>query len=251
MFQTERCDRILELLQQKKNLSLEKLCRELFCSPATVRRDLIELEKMGLVVRRRGGVSLVMSGNNEYSYTFRDMANREAKQFICSLADNFLADGMSIFMDSSSTVLNMCPFIKAHSRMTVVTNGISTAFNLIENECADTYIAGGHIKTGSTSVVGEHAGEFIGRYKADLAILSCRGMDGQGVYEANQEQALVKQQMLKNAKQTILLCDAGKFGQSFFYRLTGFQSVSAVLTDKKPADEICEEILAAGCEILY
>lgn len=251
MFQSERCDQILELLKEKKNISLERLCEELYCSTATVRRDLIELESMGLVHRKRGGASLVVSGSNEYSYTFRDMENREAKQYICGLADNFLTDGMSLFMDSSTTVLNMCPFIKERSHITVVTNGIATAFNLIENQCAETYIAGGYVKNGSTSIVGEHAGDFVSKYKADLAILSCRSIDSEGIYEANQEQALVKQHMLQNAKQAIILCDSNKFNQSFFYKLVKFSSISAIITDKKPDENVEKKIIQAGCEVLY
>jgi len=251
MFKSERCNKIMDLLKVKKLLSLDYLCTELFCSKATLRRDLIELEEMGLIHRKRGGVSLVVSGNNEYSYTFRDMENRAAKLYICQLAADYLSDGMCIFMDSSSTVLNICPYLKEKKHITVVTNGIATAFNLIENQCAETYISGGYIKNASTSIVGEHAANFFDKYKADLAILSCRGIDKYGLYEANQQQAFVKQHMMANAKKTIVLCDSSKWGQSFFYKLTSFQNISAIITEAKPHEDILAGILINDCEVIY
>jgi len=185
MFKSERGVKIMDLFKAKKQLSLDYLYNELFCSKATLRRDLMELENMGLIHRNRGGASIVVSGNNEYSYTFRDIENRDAKLHICQLAADFLSDGMSIFLDSSSTVLNICPYLKEKKHVTVVTNGIATAFNLIENQCAETYISGGYIKNASTSIVGEHSANFFDKYNADLAILSCRGVDKSGLYEAN------------------------------------------------------------------
>lgn len=251
MLKSERSNKIMELLKVKKILSIDHLCNELFCSKATLRRDLLELEDMGLINRVRGGVSLVVSGNSEYSYTFREMENRDSKLYICQLAADFLSDGMSIFMDSSSTVLNICPYLKEKKHITVVTNGIATAFNLIENQCAETYIAGGYIKNASTSIVGEHAASYFDKYNADLAILSCRGIDADGLYEANQQQAFVKQHMIANAKKTIVLCDSSKLGKNFFYKLTSFHNISAVITEIKPQEDILKSILSADCELIY
>ncbi len=251
MFQEQRCDKILEILKAKKNASIESLCKDVYCSIATMRRDLMELEKMGLVQRRRGGASIVTGANAEYSHTFRDMKNQKEKAYICSIADNFISNGFSIFLDSSSTVFSICPMLEKYNNISVVTNGIATAFSLAESGCADTYIAGGHIKSGSVSIVGEFSSEFIKNFKADLAILSCRGIDEQGTYEANQQQALVKQQMMKNAKSTIVLCDSSKFSQSYFYKLSGFANIEAVITDKKPDENIIKAIIQTGSDIMY
>ena len=179
------------------------------------------------------------------------MEKRDEKAYICYLAENFLANGLSLFLDSSSTVMNICPILKKYNNLSVATNGITTALNLIQNDCADTYMAGGHVKYGSTSIVGEQASDFFSQFKADLAIMSCRGIDQQGVCEANQQQVLVKQQMMKNAKSTILLCDSSKFNQSFFFRLSDFKNIYAILTEQKPPESIARAAAAASCDILY
>lgn len=251
MFQAERSERILEILKSKKNVSMQYLCETLFCSVATIRRDLIELEKLGLVKRSRGGVSLVTGGNVEYAYSFREMENKELKTYIASLTEDFISNGQAIFLDSSSTALNICPLLSKYNNITVVTNGIATALSLNEMGSVDTYITGGHMFMDSNSAVGEWTGDFLDHFKADLAILSCSGLDAAGVYEATQEQARVKQHMIQNARSTILMCDSSKIGRSYFYRTDDFQKVDAIITDRKPENDLIEAINAHNCEILY
>ncbi|MEG0692599.1 MAG: DeoR/GlpR family DNA-binding transcription regulator [Oscillospiraceae bacterium] len=251
MFQAERYNVILDILNRKKSVSIDKLCKETFCSPATIRRDLISLEKSGLISRNRGGASIIMSSSMEYPYAFRNSKKQIEKDYICNIAENFVSDGSSLFLDSSSTVLQICKLIEKRRNISVVTNGLATAFSLAQSENVKVCIAGGHIKTGSAAIIGEFSSGFIKNFKADVAIISCRGVDEDGIYEADQDQALVKQQMIKNAKLTILLCDNSKFGSSYFYKLCDFFEIEALITDKKPSTVIEQRLLSSGCEILY
>lgn len=251
MYSNERADKIVEILKAKKHVSTRYLCDTLFTSTSTIRRDILELEKSGIVKRIHGGVTLVPSSNIEYSYIIREMENKKEKIYICSLALDFISNGFAIFLDSSSTVSNLCPMLQKYTNLTVVTNGVQTAMELAQMDTVTTFIAGGQLKPGSTSVVGELSGSFIDNFHADLSIISCRGLDGDGVYEANQTQALVKQHMIRNSKSTILLCDSSKFEQSHFYKLSSLKDITAVLTDKQPCPRIYNKILEHGCEVLY
>ncbi|MDF2987036.1 MAG: DeoR/GlpR transcriptional regulator [Eubacterium sp.] len=251
MYSKERIDKIIEILKSKKNVSSAYLSQQLFTSISTIRRDILELEKSGMVKRSHGGVTLIQSSNIEHSYMFREMENQNEKNYICNLAIDFISNGYAIFLDSSSTVSNLCPLLKKYSDLTVVTNGVKTALELAQMDSITTFIAGGQLKPGSTSVVGEFTGSFIDNFHADLSIISCRGINEDGAYEANQVQALVKQHMIKNSKSTILLCDSSKFNQSHFYKLSSFKDLTAVITDKQPSSKIINSIIDEGSEILY
>lgn len=247
----ERTDDILALLKQKKKMTVDELCAAFYCSPATMRRELVKLEKTGAIKRMRGGAVLRSGTNFDYSALYRMSVNIREKQYICSLAQDFIRSGMSLFLDSSSTVEQLCPYIAEIPGMTVLTNGINTALLLNANENTDTYITGGHIERGSNTVLGELAGNFTDNFRADLAILSCRGLDKQGAYEANHLQWLIKKHMIEHAKEAILLCDSTKFDKSYFHCLGTFERFIAVITDRKPDGEICEAIENAGCELIY
>lgn len=251
MYSKERLDKIIDILRVKKNVSTSYLCEQLYASVSTIRRDILELEKAGLVKRSHGGATLIPSSNIEYPHMFREMENQKQKNYICNLALDFISDGYAIFLDSSSTVSNICPLLQNYSNLTVVTNGVKIALELAQIDSITTFIAGGQLKSGSTSIVGELSGNFIDNFHADLSIISCRGINEEGIYEANQMQALVKQHMIKNSNSTIVLCDSSKFDQSHFYKLSSFMNIEAIITDKQPSSKILNGILSYGCEVLY
>lgn len=247
----DRTERIRELLSVHKTMSTQQLCEALYCSPSSLRRDLINLEKTGLVRRIRGGAALVLGAGVDYSSSFRENVNVREKEYICSIAKDFIANGMSLFLDSSSTVARICPILEELRDITVVTNGIGTALLLNNSSHVDTFTTGGHLRKGSATLMGESSGEFLSRFKADLALISCRGIDEQGAYEADLGQALIKQHMIHNARNTLLLVDSSKFDSSYLHRMCDFSQVQAVISDRAPSAAIERAIAESGCEMLF
>ena len=247
----ERREDILELLKQKKRMSVEELCARFYCSPATMRRELTRLETAGAIRRVRGGAVIRDGSNFDYSAHYRMSVNLTEKRSIAALAGDFLTDGQSLFLDSSSTCEQLCPYIAQRRNMTIVTNGIYTSLLLNDCDTTDVYILGGHIDRGSHTVLGEYAGGFADNFRADIAFVSCRGIDRTGASEAHPEQALVKRHMLRGAKTAILLADHTKFGQAYLHRLQDFSAFRAVITDREPEGEIVRAAADAGCEVVW
>ena len=78
MISYERQNEILELLKERRTVTVEFLCRRLFASGATVRRDLAEMAQKGLLERVRGGATSV-------SYTHLDVYKRQPFTLLISL----------------------------------------------------------------------------------------------------------------------------------------------------------------------
>lgn len=247
----ERLEKIMAILKKQKYMTNTELCQRLFCSQSTLRRDLIKLEKAGLVIRTYGGATIVTPTNHEFSYFFRETERPHEKAYICDLARNFITHGQGIFLDSSSTVNKLCPYLDHYTNLIVVTNCLKNALNLSRAEQTQVFIAGGHLKKNSTSIIGEMAGAFLEHFKVDIAFISCRGIDLNGIYEADLDQALFKQHMIENAKKTILLCDNSKFNSEHFFKLTTFDKIDALITNKKPQATYQEKLAASGCELIY
>lgn len=247
----ERIYTILELLKIKKQISIQELCQQLYCSPATIRRDIKKLEDMSAAKKIRGGIILLEGTNFDYSANYRTSVNLKEKEYICNIASLFIKSGMSVFIDSSSTAMCICPLLSQKKNITVVTNGLDTALLLNECDSIDTHITGGHLKKGTHTVLGETTCSSINEFKADLALISCRGIDCGGAYEADISQKSIKRHMMSNAKKTVLLCDSSKFGTSFFHKLTEFNELEAVITDKKPSDDLIKAVTDAGSEVLF
>ena len=112
-------------IQEAQNVTIEELCEKFGVSKNTIRRDLIELEKKGSIVKNYGGVSSAVQSYDVGMLPFnaRGRLMREEKQRIAERAAEFIKDGDYIFVDSGSTVCNLVDFIKTMN-VTVLTNNL-------------------------------------------------------------------------------------------------------------------------------
>jgi DeoR/GlpR family transcriptional regulator of sugar metabolism len=247
----ERTYGILDLLRRKKQVSIREICDTLYCSEATARRDCKKLETMQLAKRVRGGIVLVEGPSVDFSAAYRNVTNTDKKDYICSIAADFVGSGMSLFLDASSTSLRLCNYLGGYQGLTVATNGIDAALMLNNNMSIESFVPGGLMKKGTHTILGGSATSFIDGLTADIAFISCRGINRFGAYDADPLQKEIKVAMMRNAKKTLLLCDSSKFGQTFFHKLCEWRKIEAVITDVRPADDFIDALTSEGCEVLY
>lgn len=250
MIPSERREKIIAELNKKKFVSTSELGETLFVSPATIRRDLVDLEKQGAIIRTRGGARLVPRANVEDVHSIRADENQEEKNIIAEMAATFIEDGFAIFLDSSTTANALVPFLKEFINLTIITNGVKTASDLSNFDNCKVIVVGGILSPNSSSIVGSVANEMINNYNVDLSFFSCRGFDDSGVYEANEQQAKVKQKMIANSRMRLLLCDSTKSNSKYFYNLSDFSNIDYLITDIQPNEHTTKEIEKKGTVIL-
>lgn len=251
MLMEMRHQQILSLLERKKSITVKELSTILFVSPATVRRDLVVMEKMGTIKRSHGGAVLMESNDSETSLLVREQENIQKKRRIAKLALDFFHPDCSVFMDSSSTVGTVIPLLKAIP-CSVVTNGLKNAMLLSQQTPAKIYMMGGMVNSQSNSVTGADTVQQLERMNTDLALISCSGVTLQnGVMDASCEQSALKRVMLHHAKVRVLLCDSSKFSLSYLCRTCGFDGIDYLLTDTDPGEAYREAASHQGCEILW
>lgn len=251
MLTLERQEEIMDILRDKKSATVSKLAKSLYVSEATIRRDLTIMEKLGMLRRSHGGALLLDSTSEESSFALRQQENTTSKHVIASLARRFIRDGASLFIDSSSTVGMLLPLLTDFKYMTVITTGLRNAMILSQNSDVNIYIAGGHIQNHSNSILGSNTVEFISNIHADMAFLSCSGINQNGVItESNIEQSKVKQQMIKNAATTVLMCDSSKFGKTFLCKEFTLDDLDYLITDKTPDPTYVELFSSSKCQLL-
>ncbi|MCW6660064.1 DeoR/GlpR family DNA-binding transcription regulator [Aerococcaceae bacterium NML191292] len=246
----ERKKKIIDILQRRKVISTKELEALTFCSTSTLRRDLIELEKEGIIIRSHGEVRIVAANNIEYAYSARQTLEINAKQKIATLAADFFTHNQSIFMDSSTTAACLIPYLEHLNALRVITNGIEAAIKLNSLDNVTLFMAGGYIANGTNSVLGDFSTSFLDNFHADIAVFSCRGLDRYGAYEANHEQAIIKQHMIRNSDKVILLADHTKFNTSHYFKLMNYSAIDHLITDKSPSCAFLD-IVGEQCEILW
>lgn len=231
MFEIERLDRILALLRDKQTATVKSLAVQLYASEATVRRDLNELEKRGLVKRVHGGVVLLDSANRELPLYVREQQNVEAKRIIAGKAAHYLLDGQVIFLDASSTVMFLIKYLESFQSLTIITNGLKTAQELSTLN-HKVYCTGGLMLHNSSAYVGDFAADFVRHFNADLFFFSSRGVTEDGrITDESSEETNIRRVMFAQSRQRIFLCDKSKIGKTYCYNLCHTNQTDAFITD--------------------
>ncbi len=233
MFMEERKQEILNILKEKGNsVTVKELCRTLYASGATIRRDLKDLELKNLIRRTHGGAILTDESVNEDPLAFREMHAYIEKQKIAQMATQHISDGMTLFLDSSTTVYTLALELKNFNNIKVITNGLKTAVSLSEFRGVKVYCTGGFLKDNHKSLVGVSALDFISRYHADVSFLSCRGFKRDiGATDSSEEEYYIKNKFIENSNKAILLFDTSKMNQSFMCKLGSPQTFNYIITE--------------------
>jgi DeoR/GlpR family transcriptional regulator of sugar metabolism len=238
----ERRQQILSILQKEKFVTVGKLCKSLYSSPATIRRDLAEMEEQGVLSRLRGGAELLEGSNNDMPLLLRIQKDKLKKEIIATLAVRYMEDASTIFMDSSSTVYYLARQIKDYSGRSVISSGLATINYLNEQTTATVHCTGG-LLFHQSSFVGYPAVEAVKFHCADVFFFSCCGFSVRsGSTEAEEENAALKRAMSQNSKKNILLCDSTKFANNYFCRACATETIDLIITDKKPEDTVIQAL---------
>ncbi len=237
MIPVERQEKILELLKERKSASVKKIAKYCNSSEATVRRDLIEMEKLMLLRRTRGGALFFESSNDETSVAVRMTENKDKKEKIAMLAMRILGDSKTLFFDSSSTV-SVLGKAFSFSYRTIITTGLNCALILAEKENLNVIIPGGNVSYDSNTMVGSLTLKQLLEFNPDCAVFSCGGISGNLVTEATFEQSELKKLAFSKAKTRVLLCDSSKMGKKLPFSFTRLDDFDYLVTDCAPPEEI-------------
>lgn len=251
MLTLERQEEILDILNRKKSATVEELSDELFVSGATIRRDLRTMEKQGLIIRSHGGAMPFKSTSEESAFSIREQENITAKRKIASLAVGLVKNGNSLFVDSSSTTGYVMPLLDGFTYLSVTTTGIRNAILLSQTNSVKIYVAGGLIENHSNSITGTDTIDYISRIHADLAFISCMGLDLKaGFTDAHIEQSKLKQLMRKNSQKVAMLIDSTKFNKTYMSTDFYFNDIDYLITEKMPPKEYLEQIAKTKCKLI-
>ncbi len=231
MYNLERQEEILKILEKERSISVAKLAAMLYVSLPTVRRDLSVLENQGKVQRTHGGVVLRNASDAEIPLLFREDQQNAAKKAIAEKAAAFIHDGDVVFLDASSTAAYLVPHLERFHDIIVVTNSPKTSILLGERKIKN-YCTGGLLLMHSIAYVGSEAERFVSTINADVFFFSSRGYtEGGTITDSSEREVVMKKAMLKNAAKSYYLCDSSKKNKKFAFNVCGTDEVAAIIDE--------------------
>ncbi len=204
-----RHDALLSLLHARGPVAVTEAAELLGASAATVRRDITELEKRGLVERTYGGVQLQREVDDPFQEALA--RRRASKQRIGAAAAALIPDGATVILDIGTTAHYVALELAAKD-VTVLTASLPTFEHFRANHKAEIILLGGRWSEQYQCFTGPQVCDVLARQHADLAFLGCSGVAESGrIRDTSYGQSDVKRAIRAASTTTYLLADADKF----------------------------------------
>ena len=249
----EREKAILEILLREKTVSVHALSATLFASEQSIRRDLARLEKQHLLKRTYGGAVVRRENLHMLEVSKHRNTDVEAKRRIAQAAVKLIHEKDMVFLDISTSNLAIAELlVKTDREMTVVTNMIDILVVLARNPKIRLVFAGGKINKSRDGFWGGMTLDFISRLKPDIAFVGAVGVDVKenSVSTYDIEDGINKAAIVRVSKRAYVVAEARKLSSDGNYNYTSLDTLSGLITDSKPAEDICEAAEDYGVEII-
>ena len=241
---------IVESLRSAGSVTVSEVEARFGVSPVTVRRDLDELERQGVLRRTHGGGVLPTTSAHEDSFARRLNVAHEAKRRLAEEAVAGMAPGETVFLDSSTTSYFVARRIIATGIATTVLTNSFPVMELIFNESgpnAEIIGIGGTLRRLTRSFVGPYAVRTVQGHFADRLFLSVKGLTMSGMMtDADALEAEVKRSMIAQAGESTLLVDQSKMQVRGLSVIASVAEVSNVIVHGLSSDEVSALRAARG-----
>ncbi|MFD3913051.1 DeoR/GlpR family DNA-binding transcription regulator [Streptomyces sp. NPDC058603] len=249
MLKAERHARILEHVSARGGSDVNELSRLLNVSAATVRRDLQHLSRLNLLRRTHGG-AVVGGVAAELPVQHRTERRRAEKQAIARAAAELVPAGAVVGLTGGTTVIEIARVLAARGPVTIVTNAVNIAAELVPHRDVTLVVVGGYARTASYELVGPIAEKTLADHHTDMTFLGVDGISADhGCTTHDQLEAATDRAFADNSGRTVVVADHSKIGKVTFAKICPLTDVDHLVTDKAaPADPLAR-IADAGVAV--
>ncbi|MGH2995806.1 MAG: DeoR/GlpR family DNA-binding transcription regulator [Gaiellaceae bacterium] len=247
---------ILDRIQRDGGASISELARDFGVSPITVHRDLERLARDGLIERVHGGARTPGSGPRRLhvptDWTKRLQQALPEKEAIAIRAAQFVEDGSTIFVDSSTTCLALARRLERHPprALTLVTNSPAIALEL-HAQSIHVIVTPGEVDQTLRMIGGRWAAEFLAELNMETAFVSAGGVTLEhGLTTTRRALADTLHAASASATKTVGLIDSSKFGLSALLSIARPEELDALVVDDGLPRETIEAYEAAGVNLV-
>ena len=228
MSKSNRSEEILQLVNSRGVISVEELSEKTYASRSTIRRDLEKLEQQGLLRRHHGGAESVLSLRPPQ--IIRRQRNQTEKSVIASKAAALVEADSTIFIDASTTVQYMIPYLATVERLTVYTNGADTAMRLAEAKIR-TVCTGGELLAESLAYVGSAAIDTVRKVYFDAMFFSGAGFDDAVVSDWSEDETVLRRVVMEQSAKRYFLADHTKRGKRHTHIVCRTNELDEIICD--------------------
>jgi DeoR family transcriptional regulator of aga operon len=239
----DRVELILQELLRDGRVSVDSLAKSFNVSAATIRRDLTDLERQGLLRRNHGGAVTVAPMLYE---AFRHVSSFQEQEQECVAekrriglaAAGLITDGEIIAIGAGTTTTQVARSIRHRKAITVVTNAVNIAMELSHLPDIKVCMTGGYLSGDWFAVVGDMAQRNVSEIFVDKVFIGVDGIHSEhGLTTNYPDQAAIHRTMMRQARQRIVVADHRKIGLVGTSLIWPAADIDILVTDKATTDE--------------
>ena len=250
MFLEERRQEILKFVAQRGRASVTELSERFKVSDVTIRADLQALADKALVVRTHGGAIPPVNSLYELSLNRRRQQQQAEKQRIGQSASLMISAGEAVFLDSSSTALTIAPFIKQHRDLTVITNSLVIAQEMLSAPNISVVMPGGTLHPDTVSLSDPLGLSLLNRYNIARGFFGAYGLSlSVGLTDVTATEAEVKRPLVAMCRQVVVVLDGTKWGREGAASYADLEDVDIIITDKGAPPDMVSEVRVLGIQV--
>jgi DeoR family fructose operon transcriptional repressor len=242
---------ILSILQRDRSAEVSRLSQELGASKVTIRRDLLELERQGLVRATRGGAILNQGATYEPGYIAKIGQEREEKARIAKVAAAMNAPGDTILLDAGTTTAAIAQALVGMRDLTVISNSLAVANVLTRHTGVRFIMIGGTFRDVSQAFLGRLAEDALRDIRVDRVFLATEAMDvGRGLEVPDDGDASVKRVMVACGREVVVVADHTKFELQRLFTFASWQRVNKLVTGREASDRHVDAVREQGVSVV-
>lgn len=253
---------ILDHLTPEKVTSVEDLTAITDASPATIRRDLNQLQSLGQLTRVRGGAASINSltrhkqsgpsastlDGQSYFYESVTLFANE-KQRIAAKAVEYIDSGSSIIVGAGSTAFKMASLIEDQP-IQVLTNSIPVLQSLLKKEKIKVTLSGGELFREQSCIINSFSDGIIENFYASRYFVGAQAISKNGLMQTDGLLVQHERKLINRAEEVIVLVDSSKFLAQGSLSVCPLSKINTIITDKGIEADARKMILDAGINLV-
>jgi DeoR family transcriptional regulator of aga operon len=238
MLKNERDKEILRQLLKEGEVTVERLAERFETSPATIRRELTDLEASGLLRRIHGGAVQVEPMLYEpfgprSSFSAQGQIQVTEKRLIGLAAAEMIRDGEVVALGAGTTTTQVGRSIHNRKGVIIVTNAINIAMELSHRADLKIIMTGGALNRSCFALTGPSGIASINEMFYDLAFIGVDGIHPEhGLTSDDPDLGAVNRAIIQQSRKTVVVADHSKFGKVGKTLIAPIEKVEFIVTDK-------------------
>ncbi len=251
LYLEERRQEILRQVQKAGRVSVYDLSQQFGVSEVTVRADLQALAESNLLVRTHGGAVPAGRGLPELSLSLRRQQQVSEKNRIGEAGATLVADGDAIFLDTSSTALAIAQRLKQLRHLTIITNSLAIAQEMLDAPGVTVVMPGGQLRRETVSLTGTDGLEMLRKFNIQKGFFGAHGLNvPEGLTDVSAAEADVKRPLVAMCKQVVAVLDATKWGRVGLASFATISEIDIVITDLLAPAARIDEVRGRGIQVI-